>query len=952
MRKNVSVSISGSGKGINFRGLLLLLVLLPAGALSLWGDLKDFSIAKIHIQTRDGSAIKNGRKYMLLLDLKQGDAFSYKKNRKSMANLHKTDQFSNIETEVETHGDNTLDLYYLLTYKYKIRSVKTNKLVGIRKNALQSAVFSLRKGTWFDSANIEPAKDDIRDFLASRGYFKPSISSRVTKEEKTRRVDIRFSTEPGKITSINDLALQVSDNKLLEKLKPYFIDKKYIPYRFQKEIEKVKKLLKQDKFYFPKITVEENFLDDTRSLVDLNVIVQTGYKYVFSFTGINNKIDLIASVWEKKVFEKWAEKESKARILYHLKNKGYLDAKVESVVEVKNQVKFISFYVEKNKKYKLGKVTFTGGETFSREKLKEIVRTDDLFFDRHFRLRGSSLLADRGVLRLFYYYNGFPSTEIFLRPTFHGNRADIDFVIKEGNKYSVDTILFNGNRSIEPKILAGVMATKNEGPFVQQVLNQDIEKLKTYYGTLGFDQVAITPEISDGRKKSILLNITEGPAFKLRNLIIIGASKEQDKLIRRLFPLKKGAFFDRQKIEAFKDEIENSSIFNEVSIVHLEKENNNIDVLVKIIAEKSRYYGFGAGWEERKGLRGTLEYQERNIFSGYSSFSSIFQAGKNELRGIFSYDTPYFFKRKINSELKLWMDKEIYPSYDFERFGIRESLIKKLSSRAYILASGSIYRTRLTALEITPNDVDLLKIPFYTAALNFSYVRENRDNPFNPTSGNFFSSDIRGGLFRFERNLVAEEQLAQGLISEDTFGRFFSFVKLRWSYQRLFKFIKSGTLAFTVKNGLAFGKLPITERFFAGGVNSFRGTKNDRLGPYDIMVVDDTDSAGNIIGSTLHKKPKGGNALLLINLEATFPISIIPGGDFYYSVFFDVGNVFPQVREFRIKDFEKSIGFSLKMKTELGPLRFDFAWKLGKREVFDGSKEGAFVWHVGFGNVL
>jgi outer membrane protein insertion porin family len=526
--------------------------------------------------------------------------------------------------------------------------------------------------------------------------------------------------------------------------------------------------------------------------------------------------------------------------------------------------------------------------------------------------------VDQEVLRLFYYFKGFPSSKIFTKPHFRKKKVDINFVIDEGEKYTVDTILFNGNRSFESDTLYNLLKTQNNGPFVQQKLNEDMERLRGYYLSRGFNNVIITPEISPGTEKSILINIEEGPSYRIGNLIIVGASKTQRKLIRKLFPIKSNSPFNQLKIEAFKSDIENSAIFKEFRIVQLEQTGNIIDVLVKVTPDKSTYYGFGLGWEERKGLRVSLEYQERNIFKSYSSLSTIFQVGTLERRGIVSYDTPYFFKQKINSEFRLWADNEIFPSYQFFRFGLGESIIKKITGNSYVMASLSWYRTELTELEINPSGIDQLDTPFDTTAFHLSYEKENRDDPFNPTKGYFFSSDIKVGI------PLLEEQ--------------YSFIKFRWRFQKNFKFLKNGTLTFSVRNGLASGDMSITERFFAGGPNSFRGVRTDRLGPTDTVIIDvDTNELVN--------KPRGGNALLLLNMEATFPfpIPVIPGYDLYYSIFADIGNVFEKVPDINLRHLERAIGFSLKVKTPLGPVWGSVAWNMDKRD---------FILSGGIGNVF
>jgi outer membrane protein assembly factor BamA len=95
----------------------------------------------------------------------------------------------------------------------------------------------------------------------------------------------------------------------------------------------------------------------------------------------------------------------------------------------------------------------------------------------------------------------------------------------------------------------------------------------------------------------------------------------------------------------------------------------------------------------------------------------------------------------------------------------------------------------------------------------------------------------------------------------------------------------------------------------------------------------------------LANKPKGGNALLLLNLEATFPfpIPLIPGYNLYYSIFADIGNVFEKVPDINLRQLERAIGFSLKIKTPLGPVWGSVAWNMAKND---------FILSGGIGNVF
>ncbi|MCK4943045.1 MAG: BamA/TamA family outer membrane protein [Candidatus Aminicenantes bacterium] len=905
MKKDGIALIFDSGKGAKTLVLVLLLVSLirsqpPPG----------FHVNQIIFQFNNSFEQPNINKYKSLINIKEGQPFSRKKIRESLENLFKTGSFSHIEARIQKLSDRKVDIYFITRNKYFIKSISIIQSITQKKKGIKKAIYSLNENRYLEESRIPLAIQELKDFLRSRGYNHPEIQYRVKKNPRNLTAALKFIILSNKLTRINRLTLTVDNPDQCPEFIGHFNTKHYIPHKFQKSLEKIRSKLKKLRYYFPEIRVQETYLNEQHSQVDLDITLNLGYKHIFIFQGMKPKKDLISSIWEEKVYEKWALNASENRILNHLKNKGYLDARVSSDIRINDFTKFITFTVEKNKKYSLGRIDFKGNTAFSKDRLKKVMKTDDLIYDRIFELRSDSISLDLEILKLLYYFNGYPLSKITMEPEFRGRKADLNFIIQEGQKFRVDSILFEGNQTFTAKRLLGVISSRENQAFVQQNLNRDIEKLRDFFLENGFDDVRIDLDISAGHNKSILVKINEGKPYRMWNLMIIGASKSQSQLLRKLFPLKKNASYNQNQINQFKTQVENTSIFSEVNIIKLKKDPNLMDVLIMVIPDNSRYYGFGIGWEDRKNFRGSLEYQAPNIFKSYSTLSAILQIGFSEKRAVLSYDTPYFLRSSLSSSFKIWDEDEIYPSYKFNRYGLGESIIKKISPNSFIMASLNWYRTKLTELLVSEQGIDQLDVPFDTTAISLFYVMEKRDDPFNPLTGDFFSSNLKIGLPLFEKD--------------------YSFFKFFWSYQKNIRLSKRSNISFSVRNGFSAGDMSITERFFAGGVHSFRGTRNDHLGPLD----PETD------------KPRGGNALLLFNLEATFPIIAIPIEDLYYSVFVDFGNVFDSTRDLSLNNLEKAVGFGLKYKTPFGPLRVDLAWNLNP-DVGD-----RFLVQIGIGNVF
>jgi outer membrane protein insertion porin family len=115
----------------------------------------------------------------------------------------------------------------------------------------------------------------------------------------------------------------------------------------------------------------------------------------------------------------------------------------------------------------------------------------------------------------------------------------------------------------------------------------------------------------------------------------------------------------------------------------------------------------------------------------------------------------------------------------------------------------------------------------------------------------------------------------------------------------------------------------LTDRFYAGGGTTVRGFKQDELGP-----------------KLANGEPAGGNSVLVLNEELRYPLFWI----FDAVSFIDIGNVFPRVSDFRIKDLRSAGGFGLRIRNPFVVLRFDYGFKFNRRP---GETMGAFFFSIG-----
>jgi outer membrane protein insertion porin family len=145
--------------------------------------------------------------------------------------------------------------------------------------------------------------------------------------------------------------------------------------------------------------------------------------------------------------------------------------------------------------------------------------------------------------------------------------------------------------------------------------------------------------------------------------------------------------------------------------------------------------------------------------------------------------------------------------------------------------------------------------------------------------------------------------------------------------------------------------LPISERFFSGGSTTLRGFAFEEAGPRQVIIPEGEfrDSSGKVIGINPFTVPIGGNAMVVVNLEARTPVT----KDLQVVPFYDGGNVFRSISDIfhpqpiqRTGNFiedvnaqnlrvrwSHTVGVGIRVKTPLGgALAIDYGFLLNPTE--------------------
>jgi outer membrane protein insertion porin family len=114
--------------------------------------------------------------------------------------------------------------------------------------------------------------------------------------------------------------------------------------------------------------------------------------------------------------------------------------------------------------------------------------------------------------------------------------------------------------------------------------------------------------------------------------------------------------------------------------------------------------------------------------------------------------------------------------------------------------------------------------------------------------------------------------------------------------------------------------LPFFENFYAGGVRSVRGFRDNTLGPRE-----------GVTPSSTFLQPLGGSVKTVGSLEMYFP-TLIKSPSARLSAFIDFGNVYRNVDEFDIDTMRASAGIAMLWRAPVGPISISYAIPIKEEE--------------------
>jgi len=207
-----------------------------------------------------------------------------------------------------------------------------------------------------------------------------------------------------------------------------------------------------------------------------------------------------------------------------------------------------------------------------------------------------------------------------------------------------------------------------------------------------------------------------------------------------------------------------------------------------------------------------------------------------------------------------------------------------------------------------------------TTSLGLGFWFDSRNDRMFPTKGNYTTLNLTWAT--------------------PYLGGDYSFIKLLGTTKQYIPLFWELVLKLQATMGWLFNprgwQIPISERFFCGGIYSIRGFEIYSLSP-TLPIPISYDPASSLFPYRI-----GGNKKIELTAEVEVPLVKAMG--LRAVVFFDAGNAFAEGAFMNPAKFRYSTGFGIRWWSPMGPLRFEWGFPLDRRR---GEKSMVFEFSMG-----
>ena len=882
---------------------------------------------------------------LTLIPLRPGQPLRGADVRDAIQRLYATGEYADISVDATLEGSG-VNLKFLTKPAYFVGYVQVDGVSEPPNPGQLVVATKLQLGAEYSEPELDRAAGNLVEILKRNGFYNVSVKPVTSFETDTQRVNIDFHIVPGTRAKFAGLVATGRTERSTDsivgstgwKRRPFgwFGWKPVSENLLQTGVDGVRSWYPKHNRLLAKVTLAKLDYQAGTNTITPELAIDSGPEVAVRAVGAKismGKLRTLLPIYEERTVDRDLLMEGTRNMVAYLQSQGYFDAAVTyNIALPPNGDELIDYQVDKGVRHKIVRVDIQGNHFFDRETLRErmTVMPSSFLRYRHGRFSRQYLERDLEAIRDLYRANGFRDVEVNSTEIddYEGKKGNlvISIEVKENAQWFVSKLDLAGVSAEDRTYLLSILHSTEGQAYSDLNVATDRDSILDYYYNNGYPKAEFeftaTPA-AEPQHMALKFTVTPGERVYVRDVLVTGLQRTQSGLVTNRISLKPGDPLSQNQITGSQKRLYDLGIFAKVNAAIQNPEGEEPTKYVLYSLEEADRYsmnvGFGAeigriggGATTLDSPAGTTGFSPRvslgvsrlNFLGLGHTLSVQIRLSTLEQRALANYLAPQFLG---NSNLNLQFSGLFDISHDVRTFSSRREegsvqLGQKLS-RANSVQYRFTYRkvnilgTPLIAPELIPLLSQQVRVGFFSA----TFIQDRRDDPLDAHRGIYSTVDIA---------------LASNVFGSQTgFGRL---IAQNSSYYQLRKglVLARSTNFGVIQRYAGLPEIPLAERFFAGGATSNRAFPNFQAGPRDL----DTGF------------PIGGTAQLFNTVELRFPLF---GENIGGVLFNDVGNVYSSLSKvsFRfhqngLQDFNygvQAIGFGIRYRTPIGPVRGDFS---------------------------
>jgi outer membrane protein assembly factor BamA len=201
-------------------------------------------------------------------------------------------------------------------------------------------------------------------------------------------------------------------------------------------------------------------------------------------------------------------------------------------------------------------------------------------------------------------------------------RIELVIPVKLGPRTRLWDIAFTGVKTASEREVADAAEVALGDPVSTVKLEDARRRIVDWYKELGYYYVDVkfTLEPSaDNTRARVRFDVTEGDQVIVRSIVLRGLDTTRESVVRRRIALVAGQPYRASDVRRTQERIATLGVFSSITVGLAEPyvQQASKDVVIDLVEKPGHYLEMSPGFSTGEGVRGTLEYDERNIL-GYA----------------------------------------------------------------------------------------------------------------------------------------------------------------------------------------------------------------------------------------------------------------------------------------------------------------------------------------------